>query len=126
MAHRKDERDLALDGCAAAFSTPSLPCTDEHAVADFSCAQNLNRPVVPGVGPFGHDLEEPLVSVIVLYVRLVWKLRDDDIRRSVVEHRRLVASEVRVERRLHDLDVLLRNTPSPGPFHPSRVTPTAS
>src|SRR5207248_3215376 len=30
-------------------------------------------------------------------------------RRTVVGHRRLVASEVRVERRLHDLDVLVRN-----------------
>src|SRR5207248_3771022 len=109
----------------AAFSTPSLPCTDEHAVADFSCAQNLNRPVVPGVGPFGHDLEEPLVSVIVLYVRLVWKLRDDDIRRSVVEHRRLVASEVRVERRLHYIHALLRHRLllQPHGFEGLRVVP---
>src|SRR5256714_14879312 len=114
-AHRKDERDLALDGCAAAFSTTSLACTDEHTVPDFSSAQNLNRPVVPDTDPFGHDLEESLVPAIVAYVRLVWELRDDDVGRSPVEHCRLVAPEVCVQRRLHDLDVLLRHRLPPFP-----------
>src|SRR5436309_10332165 len=109
MAHRKDERDLDLEGCATAFSTPSLACIDEHAVADFSNVQNLNRPVVPNTDPFGHDLEEALVSAIVAYVRLVWELRDDDVGRSPVEHCRLVATEVCVQRRLHHINVLPRH-----------------
>ena len=49
------------------------------------------------------------MPVEVADVELIGELRDDDLRRDELEHPRLVAPLVSLERRPHDPDVLLRH-----------------
>jgi hypothetical protein len=111
----------------AAPSASLSPSQHDHLVADISEIFCDGVELIPGVW----DSREELLKAVTSHYASALNHREErrnelevgggDLRETVQ-----IAPVEGIYSSLRDLDFLLRNTRSPGPFHPSWVTPTAS
>src|ERR1700730_17687110 len=122
----KDDSDRRIDLDTAGSAATLGPAKDESPVPEIMNVVNEHAQLLPGSTDFGEVRFHALAPSVTVGLDSPRERREPfEVRRREFGEEVHIPSVERINSAPNDLHVLLRNTRSPGPFHPSWVPPTA-